>query len=78
MRPGRSLGGAEGGVKGAHQLQHFGDGRRGRKSTVAVPDLSDEEGPVTRAGLRKCAAIQWERYERATRAEKHRLLDEVV
>ena len=33
---------------------------------------------MTRASLREYAAVQRERYQRATRAEKHRLLDEVV
>jgi hypothetical protein len=33
---------------------------------------------VTRASLREYAAVQHERYQQATRAEKHRLLDEVV
>ena len=33
---------------------------------------------MTRASLREYAAKQRERYQRATRAEKHRLLDEVV
>jgi hypothetical protein len=33
---------------------------------------------VTRASLREYTAKQRERYQGATRAEKHRLLDEVV
>ena len=33
---------------------------------------------MTRASLREYAAVQRERYQRAPRAEKHRLLDEVV
>jgi hypothetical protein len=33
---------------------------------------------VTRASLREYAAVQRERYQHATRAEKHRLLDETV
>jgi hypothetical protein len=33
---------------------------------------------VTRASLRVYAAVQRERYQHATRAEKHRLLDETV
>jgi hypothetical protein len=33
---------------------------------------------VTRASLREYAAVQRERYEHATRAEKHQLLDELV
>jgi hypothetical protein len=33
---------------------------------------------VTRASLREYAAVQRERYQHATRAEKHRLLDEMV
>ena len=33
---------------------------------------------MTRASLREYAAKQRERYQGATRAEKHRLLDEVV
>src|SRR4029434_2730924 len=32
----------------------------------------------TRASLREYAAVQRERYQQATRAEKHRLLDETV
>lgn len=33
---------------------------------------------MTRASLREYAAVQRERYQHATRAEKHRLLDEIV
>jgi hypothetical protein len=33
---------------------------------------------VTRASLREYAAVQRERYQHATRAEKHQLLDELV
>jgi hypothetical protein len=33
---------------------------------------------VTRAGLRECAAVQRERYQRARRPEKRQLLDEIV
>ena len=33
---------------------------------------------MTRASLREYAAVQRERYQYAPRAEKHRLLDEVV
>jgi hypothetical protein len=33
---------------------------------------------VTRASLREYAAVQRERYQQATRAEQHRLLDEIV
>jgi hypothetical protein len=33
---------------------------------------------VTRASLREYAAVQRERYQQATRGEKHRLLDEIV
>ena len=39
---------------------------------------SIQEGPVTRASLREYAAVQRERYLRATRAEKRQLLDEIV
>ena len=34
--------------------------------------------PQNRASLREYAAVQRERYQRATRAEKHQLLDEIV
>ena len=33
---------------------------------------------MTRASLREYAAVQRERYQHATRADKHHLLDEVV
>ena len=33
---------------------------------------------MTRASLREYAAVQRERYRQATRADKHRLLDELV
>ena len=33
---------------------------------------------MTRASLREYAAVQRERYQHATRVEKHRLLDETV
>ena len=33
---------------------------------------------MTRASLREYAAVQRERYQQASRAEKHRLLDEMV
>ena len=33
---------------------------------------------MTRASLREYAAVQRERYQHAPRAEKHRLLDEIV
>ncbi len=44
-----------------------------------IPDTNPvEEAAVTRASLREYAAVQRPRYQQATRAEKRRLLDEVV
>src|SRR5512138_979551 len=57
--------------------QNFGYRRRGRNSEVTVTN-SQREGPVTRASLREYAAVQRLRYQQATRAEKHQLLDEIV
>jgi tetratricopeptide (TPR) repeat protein len=45
-----------------------------QKSRLPIPT----EGTVTRASLREYAAVQRERYQHATRAEKHQLLDELV
>ena len=33
---------------------------------------------MTRASLRECTVVQRERYQHATRADKHRLLDQIV
>src|SRR5262249_57636896 len=57
--------------------QNFGYRRRGRRSEVTVTNLP-QEGAVTRASLREYAAVQRPRYQQAPRAEKHRLLDEIV
>jgi hypothetical protein len=48
-----------------------------RKSEVTVTN-PPEEGTVTRTSLREYAAVQRERDQRANRADKHRLLDEMV
>src|SRR5262249_60085456 len=55
----------------------FGYRRQDRNSEVTVTN-SPGEGPVTRASLREYAAVQRLRYQQATRAEKHQLLDEIV
>ena len=57
--------------------QNFGYRRRVPCSKVRVTE-SIQEVTVTRASLREYAAKQRERYQGATRAEKHRLLDEIV
>src|SRR5712691_58244 len=64
--------------QGAASTQNFGYRRRGRRSEVTVTHSAPQEEPVTRASLREYAAVQRERYLRATRAEKRQLLDEVV
>jgi hypothetical protein len=63
--------------QGRASTQNLGYRRRGRTSEVTVTNLPEEDA-VTRASLREYAAVQRERYQHATRAEKHRLLDEVV
>src|SRR5213593_2064642 len=57
--------------------QNFGYRRRSRNSEVTVTQTT-EEVSVTRASLREYAAVQRERYQNASRLEKHRLLDEMV
>jgi hypothetical protein len=57
--------------------QNFGYRSDSRRSEVTVTNSSGE-GAVTRASLWEYAAVQRERYQHATRAEKHRLLDETV
>ena len=57
--------------------QNFGYRREGAPSKVTVTH-SSLEVTVTRASLREYAAVQRERDLRAPRAEKHRLLNEVV
>src|SRR5882724_7127924 len=57
--------------------QNLGYRGRSRRSEVTVTN-PDQEGTVTRASLREYAAVQRERYQHATRAEKHQLLDELV
>src|SRR3990172_1824140 len=57
--------------------QNFGYQTEGSPSKVTVTNAS-QEVTVTRAGLREYAAVQRERYLGARRAEKHRLLNEVV
>ena len=47
------------------------------KSEVTVTEAG-EEGTATRGSLREYAAVQRMRYQGASRAEKHRLLNEIV
>src|SRR5262245_15413426 len=62
---------------GAASTQNFGYQSPGSSSEVTVTN-PPREGSVTRASLREYAVVQRERYRQATRAEKRRLLDEVV
>ena len=64
-------------VQADASTQNFGYRERESSSEVTVTN-SIQEGPVTRASLREYAAVQRERYLRATRAEKRQLLDEIV
>src|SRR5438046_8350590 len=57
--------------------QNFGYRTEARRSEVTVTN-PPVEATVTRASLREYAAVQRERYQQASRAEKHRLLDEMV
>src|SRR4029434_7398729 len=66
----------QGGQPGA-STQNFGYRSHSRTSQVTDTNSSGE-GAVTRASLREYAAVQRERYQHATRAEKHRLLGAVV
>src|SRR5262249_25911125 len=68
---------ASGGGQGSAPTQNFGYRRQDRNSEVTVTN-SAGEGPVTRVRLREYAAVQRLRYQQATRAEKHQLLDEIV
>src|SRR5262245_45165622 len=64
-------------TQGCASTQNFGYRRRARRSEVTVTQSAEEE-TVTRATLGEYAALQRERYRSASRADKHRLLDEVV
>src|SRR5437899_4378369 len=57
--------------------QNFGYRTEARRSEVTVTN-PPVEATVTRASLREYAAVQRERYQQASRADKHRLLDEMV
>src|SRR5437762_3713941 len=57
--------------------QNFGYRTEARRSEVTVTN-PPVEATVTRASLREYAAVQRERSQQASRADKHRLLDEMV
>jgi hypothetical protein len=61
----------------AASTQNFGYRTEARKSEVTVTN-PPQEAAVTRASLREYAAVQRERYQQASRSDKHRLLDEMV
>src|SRR5207245_10000439 len=58
-------------------IHDFGNRTEGGRSEVTVTNPAPEAA-VTRASLREYAAVQRERYQQASRSEKHRLLDEMV
>src|SRR5437867_3855647 len=64
-------------VRSQPDRQNLGYRRRDRNSEVTVTN-SGREGSVTRASSREYAAVRRLRYQQATRAEKHQLLDEIV
>src|SRR5262245_57613703 len=64
-------------LRGTASTQNFGYRTKDRNSEVTVTNAAGE-GSVTRASLREYAAVQRLRYQQATRAEKHQLLDEIV
>src|SRR5262249_2567265 len=57
--------------------QNFGYRRPARRSEITVTNPPGE-ATVTRASLREYAAVQRERYQQASRSEKHRLWDGMV
>jgi hypothetical protein len=61
----------------AASTQNFGYQTEARRSEVTVTN-PPQEAAVTRASLREYAAVQRERYQQASRRDKHRLLDEMV
>src|SRR3989475_9559755 len=65
------------GSMGSASTQNFGYRTEARRSEVTVTN-PPQEAAVTRASLREYAAVQRERYQQASRSEKHRLLDEMV
>src|SRR5947207_8268013 len=73
-------------VRGGRSLRHvgrpastqnFGYRTEARRSEVTVTN-PPVEATMTRASLREYAAVQRERSQQASRADKHRLLDEMV
>src|SRR5262249_60458627 len=62
--------------QGDASTQNFGYRRPARRSEITVTNPPGE-ATVTRASLREYAAVQRERYQQASRSEKHRLLDEM-
>src|SRR5947208_8630495 len=63
--------------QGPASTQNFGYRTEARRSEVTVTN-PPVEATVTRASLREYAAVQRERYQQASRADKHRVLDEMV
>src|SRR5437762_2306242 len=63
--------------QGPASTQNFGYRTEARRSEVTVTN-PPVEATMTRASLREYAAVQRERSQQASRADKHRLLDEMV